>query len=951
MPILWRSWIALTALIAVVLTSLSLLSILQHDAILAKLIQQRLSVVAQTTAASFRPMVNLGLPLSAVRNAVDILKRSRELDPEIRDIHVFNPTGIVVRSTAVDGPDRVSKEILLALSLSEGEGWSVETESELNSGFTVTNSAGDTVGAVVVVYPKDRFNQKAQEIARRIELVAMLLFVALSLATLVVVRIRLGGAIQGLTRIKALLRSVSREADPPVGSTDANNTDSLSYGFFRHAIDDLEVKLVEADAQYQEALKELTPLAEKAAPTEPLESSDEPVAVASIPESSLARIFTRQLTPWVAGLVILAVLILGYYAFTQVRLSFGPELSARTTLIGTVANRNIQRAVTSGVPLGDLVGAEQYFDDLLRHFPEISYFGVATGRIILEAGSRQQSPFAPRKSRKDVPTFPITSDGTQIGYVIVDADPGYFAVQFRDVLLDLGVLLIVVVLLAFEVMVVVISVSLTGPFNRLQHLVSLQAVGDFSKCLGVRGRNAVDQLDHFLSERAEHLHRLYARAAYRDREGTIGQDQTRLESLVERFSLRRWQPQRLQFSYLNDVRLPLFLFGAADELPISFLPVFTRSVDNPLSWLDLGVVLSLPLAGYLLAVVVGAPIARPLAERFGHRKLLLFAVVPTVIAHIGLYAATSTVEIILFRTLSGFGYAIATLVCQDYVLDVVPPESRNRSLGLFTAALFGGIFAGTAMGGILADRFGPSFVFMISAVLVMVSGMLALKLMPARGGTGQATAFSFKVALPPIGQPLRSARFASLVFAIAIPANVLLQAFISYLVALQLDALSASAADIARVLMTYFLAIALIGPVAPRLLDRYLHPAQIGFAGALISATGLCLAALSPTYWSVLAAVVGAGIGHSLVRDPQVAVAMEIAETDLRELGPNAVLGSLRTIERVGSIVGLIAIALLSSYAGYAVAIGAVGVWVLIGALVFLGHAWNWRAPRTRKQG
>ena len=48
------------------------------------------------------------------------------------------------------------------------------------------------------------------------------------------------------------------------------------------------------------------------------------------------------------GLVILGVLILGYYAYTQVRLSFGPELSARTTLIGTVANRNIQRADISG---------------------------------------------------------------------------------------------------------------------------------------------------------------------------------------------------------------------------------------------------------------------------------------------------------------------------------------------------------------------------------------------------------------------------------------------------------------------------------------------------------------------------------------------------------------------------------------------------------------------------
>ncbi|MDA9983114.1 MFS transporter, partial [Gammaproteobacteria bacterium] len=387
---------------------------------------------------------------------------------------------------------------------------------------------------------------------------------------------------------------------------------------------------------------------------------------------------------------------------------------------------------------------------------------------------------------------------------------------------------------------------------------------------------------------------------------------------------------------------PLFLFAAADELPISFLPIYTRSVDNPLSWLDLGVVLSLPLAGYLLAIVLVSPIARPMAERIGHRKLLLIAVIPTIIAHLGLYAATSTIEIILFHTLVGMGFAIATLVCQDYVLDVAPKESRNRSLGLFTAAMFGGIFAGTAIGGILADRLGPSLVFTISAGLVAISGILFFQLLPKRGGNEPSIPFNFRSAFPPIWRPLLSLRFSSLVFGIAVPANVLLQAFISYIVALQLDALGATAADIGRVLMTYFLAIALIGPMAPRLFDRNFHPAQVGLIGSLISGFALCVAAIWPTYWAMLVAVAGAGIGHSLVRDTQVAVAMEIAENNLKHIGTNAVLGSLRTLERAGSILGLIGLALVSSYAGYTFAIGVIGVWVLVGSTVFAFYVLTW---------
>ena len=76
-------------------------------------------------------------------------------------------------------------------------------------------------------------------------------------------------------------------------------------------------------------------------------------------------------------------------------------------------------------------------------------------------------------------------------------------------------------------------------------------------------------------------------------------------------------------------------------------------------------------------------------------------------------------------------------------------------------------------------------------------------------------------------------------------------------------------------------------------------------------------------------------LARSLVRDPQVAIAMEIAENQLSQIGVNPVLGSLRTLERAGSIVGLIGLALLSSYAGYGFALGTISAWVMIGALVF----------------
>ena len=85
--------------------------------------------------------------------------------------------------------------------------------------------------------------------------------------------------------------------------------------------------------------------------------------------------------------------------------------------------------------------------------------------------------------------------------------------------------------------------------------------------------------------------------------------------------------------------------------------------------------------------------------------------------------------------------------------------------------------------------------------------------------------------------------------------------------------------------------------------------------------------------------------------DVGVAVALEIAERELADLGSNTVLGSLRTLERLGSIIGLIVIAFLSSYIGYLNAVAVIAGLVFAGAggfaLVTLLHYLNSRSRQT----
>jgi Na+/melibiose symporter-like transporter len=370
--------------------------------------------------------------------------------------------------------------------------------------------------------------------------------------------------------------------------------------------------------------------------------------------------------------------------------------------------------------------------------PEVAYVAVATGRVVLEAGKRIDPYLAPPRERKDVRSFPILYQGKEIAYVVIDIDPAFIAKKFRDVFLDMGVVILAAVLIAFEIMVLMTSRSLTAALDRLQNFAAMQAAGDFSKRASVASRNLVDRASRVLIERAESLNTRFA-AAW----GSVGNSQSRratLQGIRERYGLSETGPSTLRFSYFTDLRLALFLFAAADELPLSFLPIYTRAAQNPWGWLDESVLISLPLVGYLLAIVIASPFARSLARWRGRRTLLILAAIPTFAAHLGFYFATTVPEIVAARTVTGFGYALVTLACQDYVLDTTRREDRDRSLGMFSTVICGGIFCGTALGGVLADRLGQANVFLLSATLIVTSALLIIWFVaPTAGSESVAT--------------------------------------------------------------------------------------------------------------------------------------------------------------------------------------------------------------------
>ena len=918
---LTRSWIALTTVLGAVLAVLAVLSVLQHDAVLSQLIRQRLSVTVEATAAPFRSMTELGMPVSMVRNAKALLERARETDPQITAIHLFNPAGIVVTSTAESGPQQVAPQILAAQREESGSRWTLETGSEMVSGVSIRDEDGTIVGGLVAFYPRRELIERSARVARDIAVAALALLAVFSTLAFLVLRIRLSGALRGLARLRMVIDPEPQQPGPLAGE------EGRRLGFLRSEFQQLEHLLSEATARYSEAVA-LFPSGQSAT----LQSRS--AVMVSIPESSLARSFGRRLTPLVAGLILGSALALGGLSYFQIERSFTPEFEKRTKLIGTVAQAAITRTVQAGVPIEQMVGGSEFFENLLGDFPEIAYFAVVTDRPLLEVGK------AAGGARS---AYPIRIAGDELGRIVTEADPAYLAAQFKNVVLDLGVVVLATILFALELIILTMSGSLTGPFDRLLHLLRLQAAGDFSRTLKSGARNVLETIGMELSERANQLSGLLAHAS-----ATL--DRVSLAAFSERFRVRPDGPEVMRFCSLSDVRLALFLFTAADQLPLSFFSLYVRAADNPLRALSPGLVISLPLSAYLLAALLGSAAARPLAQRVGHRAQVLAAAGLAAISNIGLFVAGNVLEIILYSALNGLGFALASLACQDYVIDRLPKEERSRKLGLVSAALFGGVLAGTALGGVIADRIGQRPVFLVCAALVLVSAGLIVRLVPRQrpapaADAGENRGFSLNFLAP-----FANARFAALAFGLVVPQIIADQVFVSYLLALAMDELGSSVADIGRAMMVYFVALIAASTLYDKIRSPYFQPAGLAVLSGLIGGTALIMAALYPSPWSFLLATAGAGVGHGLSRGPQNALSIELAEGPLSQLGPNVVFGAIRVLERGGSVLGLLAIGILTSAIGYSGATGAIAA-ILLGGAALLGAALLAQASRLAVHG
>jgi hypothetical protein len=103
----------------------------------------------------FSSVTEMGLPLSALRNADAMPQRVKQDDDAIDAIHVYGASGLILHSTSESHRQSVQPSVLAVRSVQDGQNiWYREDETYFRVGGAIMDGSGQAVGGVAILYSR-----------------------------------------------------------------------------------------------------------------------------------------------------------------------------------------------------------------------------------------------------------------------------------------------------------------------------------------------------------------------------------------------------------------------------------------------------------------------------------------------------------------------------------------------------------------------------------------------------------------------------------------------------------------------------------------------------------------------------------------------------------------------------------------------------------------------------
>ncbi len=391
----------------------------------------------------------------------------------------------------------------------------------------------------------------------------------------------------------------------------------------------------------------------------------------------------------------------------------------------------------------------------------------------------------------------------------------------------------------------------------------------------------------------------------------------------------------------------LFLFGV--DLSISFLPLYTETLYEPLWGMNVDVAIGMPISAEFLMVGISILLAGIWIDKRGWREPFIMGIVSALGGTIHSWLSPDMLNFIVSRGIVGFGYGCVIMAAQGFTIARTDESRKAQGLSQLWAGVYAGSICGGAAGAMLAERIGFNPVFLIGAGFLLLSFFYTLVFMTS-GGEGMTESVSVQpVAGRVVGRDIfrymTNRNVLGLLLFASLPASLAFVGFLYYFSPVYLNRIGASQSNIGRVYMIYGICLIYIAPYISRFVDASQNKKGFiffsGFLGGLGFLTFYFFGGVAATAITVLM------LGLSGSFDASRAFALKFKVT--RELGEGKAMAIFNSGGRIGQVLAPLAFGWL--IAGWGVSRGVVwfGIAYMVSALLFFMLTQNDRKITTSR--
>ena len=389
-----------------------------------------------------------------------------------------------------------------------------------------------------------------------------------------------------------------------------------------------------------------------------------------------------------AMILLLGQIVVAWFAVTGFERVLEPQLSRKADVVGRAIASQLRFVVDDlRIPPDELVAVDPFLDKILDSNADIEYLIIvnASSEVLFARG------LSPAALEDIVPSLPDAADGTgsktEVSGFINGAYPiavdgevttvlhvgvsgEFIRSRLADLLYEAVTVIVVSLLVTLEILMFLMSVRVSGPMERIETIVSDGARGIFGNQLLLRSRDEIGELVAALNRALRGLRQRYEDFQFDAREirdaqidkGIAQRIWTACQQIDDRYRFAGGAELRPRSAM--QMRVPLFLFMFAEELPRSFLPLFVARLSPADAAISDELLFGLPIALFMLAGAVMVPFGGRLSDRFGARRVFLAGILPAIVGYFGTFLAQGYYDLIAWRVLSGFGYGLIFIAAQ-----------------------------------------------------------------------------------------------------------------------------------------------------------------------------------------------------------------------------------------------------------------------------------------------